>query len=64
MRKLKATRISGDCPICYRYSSQTTCFWRDKAFCCNEHRRKYMHETLVDESMEEYEELWQKLKDK
>lgn len=56
--------ISGDCPICYKYQSRGRIIWRDKVFCCKEHMRQYMHETLVEESVEEYSDIFEELANK
>jgi hypothetical protein len=55
---MEKTRFSGDCPVCNKYNSQTTCTWRDKAFCSDKHRRQYMWEMMAEEGADE-DEIWE-----
>ena len=56
--------MSGDCPICSKYQSRTMLTWRDKVFCCKEHMRQYMWETIAEETMDEYDDLFKELAEK
>lgn len=55
---------SGDCPICYKYQSRSRIVWRGMAFCCKQHMRKCIHETLLEESIDEYQDMWKELAEK